>query len=555
VKTIQRIALILFLFHFIIGCTNTIRLPADGAESQKQGGINGQIPDFHGDTEILVQPGEDVASKPRLYIADEIQSSYRDQLFKREDLEITTEKENSDIRIEIYQEKKHESQDVNLVEWLYVAAVPFQYPADAIESWDIQRAWQGMRFQQFDFQPLLVSQETAAYFASKWGPANRKSVKIYAAEKLLEAALEYPGAWALLPFEQVTPAWRILSVGGQFPLSRTLDRQSYPLIARYLIHSDSAVIPAESLWETNLDSKEMTSLLLTGTTAFVRNLAFQIEKEGMAFAIEAIQPVFMESDLSHLSNEVPMFADCPPAVPLRVEMRFCSDPSYIRLFTQLDVSFVELSGNHQMDWWEEPFLETLALYTSHNLPTVGGGRNLEEALKPLELEDHGNRFVFFSCNAVGPEENIALEDRAGSAPCNVEKLMLDIADYRAKGFLPIVLLQHIEVDTITPHSLQRIEFAQLAQAGAVIVSGSQAHRPQTYAFYQDSLLHYGLGNTFFDQTRAPYHYGIMDRHYFYRSKYITTEILPVEITEDFQTIMMSPAKRPAFLAEILGEME
>jgi poly-gamma-glutamate capsule biosynthesis protein CapA/YwtB (metallophosphatase superfamily) len=33
----------------------------------------------------------------------------------------------------------------------------------------------------------------------------------------------------------------------------------------------------------------------------------------------------------------------------------------------------------------------------------------------------------------------------------------------------------------------------------VIVSGSQAHQPHGFEFYNGSLIHYGLGNLFFDQ--------------------------------------------------------
>ncbi len=39
----------------------------------------------------------------------------------------------------------------------------------------------------------------------------------------------------------------------------------------------------------------------------------------------------------------------------------------------------------------------------------------------------------------------------------------------------------------------------MADAGAVIVSGSQAHMPADMEFDGTSLVHYGLGNLFFDQ--------------------------------------------------------
>ena len=75
---------------------------------------------------------------------------------------------------------------------------------------------------------------------------------------------------------------------------------------------------------------------------------------------------------------------------------------------------------------------------------------------------------------------------------------------------------------------------RLAQAGAVIVSGSQAHQPQAFEFEQGALIHYGLGNLFFDQydvspaTRQAF----IDRHIFYDGRYLGTELLTYEL-EDY----------------------
>ena len=62
----------------------------------------------------------------------------------------------------------------------------------------------------------------------------------------------------------------------------------------------------------------------------------------------------------------------------------------------------------------------------------------------------------------------------------------------------------------------------MVDAGATIVSGSQAHHPMVMEFYGGSFIHYGLGNLFFDQmynetypilqgTRKEF----IDRHVFY----------------------------------------
>jgi poly-gamma-glutamate synthesis protein (capsule biosynthesis protein) len=87
----------------------------------------------------------------------------------------------------------------------------------------------------------------------------------------------------------------------------------------------------------------------------------------------------------------------------------------------------------------------------------------------------------------------------------------------------------------------------MAEAGAVIVSGSQAHQPQAMEFYPEetpaeagtglqtrpyskgAFIHYGLGNLFFDQydVSQACRQAFVDRHVFYDNRYISTELLPM----------------------------
>ena len=56
----------------------------------------------------------------------------------------------------------------------------------------------------------------------------------------------------------------------------------------------------------------------------------------------------------------------------------------------------------------------------------------------------------------------------------------------------------------------------------MIVSGSQAHQPQALEFVDERLIHYGLGNLFFDQydVSEATRQGFIDRHVFYDGRYI-----------------------------------
>jgi poly-gamma-glutamate synthesis protein (capsule biosynthesis protein) len=97
------------------------------------------------------------------------------------------------------------------------------------------------------------------------------------------------------------------------------------------------------------------------------------------------------------------------------------------------------------------------------------------------------------------------------------------------GYLPIFTFQHLEYYTYGANPALEEDFHSAADAGAVIVSGSQAHQPHAFEFYKSSFLHYGLGNLFFDQYGEGFaqRQALIDRHIFYDGRHISTEIIPI----------------------------
>lgn len=96
---------------------------------------------------------------------------------------------------------------------------------------------------------------------------------------------------------------------------------------------------------------------------------------------------------------------------------------------------------------------------------------------------------------------------------------------------------------------------QAALAGADIVSGSQAHRPQVYTFAgaeQKQFIHFGLGNLFFDQILLgnDCDKGFVDRHVVYDGKYISTEMLSIIFPNFLQPVWMTPQERGYFLGTL-----
>jgi poly-gamma-glutamate synthesis protein (capsule biosynthesis protein) len=117
-------------------------------------------------------------------------------------------------------------------------------------------------------------------------------------------------------------------------------------------------------------------------------------------------------------------------------------------------------------------------------------------------------------------------------------------------------MQHEEVDDYYPIALQIFDFGNLAQAGASIVSGSQAHHPQGFVLGDDHFIHYGLGNLFFDQwffaqVNPEIHKNkdkaFIDIHYFYNNRYINTILIPLQFIDNARPRPMTTDEKVDFL--------
>ncbi|MEJ2608400.1 MAG: CapA family protein, partial [Anaerolineales bacterium] len=258
-----------------------------------------------------------------------------------------------------------------------------------------------------------------------------------------------------------------------------------------------------------------------------------------------------DADLTHVSNEVSFAESCPTPDPLTADMRFCSAPKNIALLEDVGVDLVELTGNHVNDWGEDALLYTLDLDQARNWQTFGGGRNLDEALRAVTIDHNGNHLAFLGCNAAGPAHAWATEDSPGAAPCDTETLYAEIERLRSDGYLVVFTFQWFEGASLLPP--QRDAFREAVDAGANIVSGSQAHQPLGFEFYNGGFIHYGLGNLFFDQMQSlALRQEFIDFYVVYDGRHISTELRTALLEDYAQPRPMTAEERLAFLADIFA---
>jgi poly-gamma-glutamate synthesis protein (capsule biosynthesis protein) len=115
----------------------------------------------------------------------------------------------------------------------------------------------------------------------------------------------------------------------------------------------------------------------------------------------------------------------------------------------------------------------------------------------------------------------------------------------------IFTFQYLETEEYAPTGQQRVDFRAMVDAGARIVSGSQAHQPQAIEFYKNGFIHYGLGNLFFDQMYSvAVRQQFADRHIIYRGRHISTELLTFMLEDYSQPRLMSATERRDLLKAV-----
>ena len=453
-----------------------------------------------------------------------------------------------------------EEADVRIVEgggnalWIYVLAAPFPTVTDGIRLNELHRAWRGEYLAQSGGQPLLVDSSTLAVFRAWWGPPAQDAVLETPPEEMLALAWK-THAWAIIPFERLEPGWKVISLDGITPLSRG-ELKNYPLTfgfqlegARVADFTDlHGILPS-----TNRDPGQMTTLLMTGTTALTRAVGYKMETNGLDYPGEDIRAWLQDADFTHLSNESSFIPTCPPANPNQTSLMFCSRPEYIRLFESVGANIIELSGNHNTDWGREAFSLTLDMFRQRGWKWFAGGENAEQARQPLLLEHHGNRIALIGCNFAGPPTVWATANEVGAAHCNLDWLDGELGRLRADGYLVVMTFQYNEIYQMKPSEGQARDFRRALAAGATIVSGSQAHFPQTYEFQSSGFIHYGLGNLFFDQMDIPVEgtrRELLDLHVFYAGRHISTVIRTAMLEDYARPRPMTVEERTHFLQDI-----
>jgi poly-gamma-glutamate synthesis protein (capsule biosynthesis protein) len=437
--------------------------------------------------------------------------------------------------------------------WTYAVVSAFPTLEDGL-TWDALAArWKGT---VVDGGPVWAMPDVQALLEDVLGPPAASAVGQSSDESLLDEVWASRPGLAVIPFEDLQPKWKVLEIDGISPVRKDFDGEGYPLQISFGLEGDSAAIERLSQSmdlptgpaQTNRKAEKLTIVVVTGVTALTRATAWRMEVRGVEYPAQLIGDWLRQADITHVSNEVAFSPNCPAPTPDLTLLTFCSQPSHIALLDDVGTDVIELTGNHVLDAGAPAFLYSMDLYDERGWKTFGGGRDLASASAPALFEHNGNRLAFLGCNEAGPTSAWATAAGPGALSCGEDRLRAEIVRLRDAGYLPIFTFQWHEHYIPWPAASQREAFRAAADAGAVIVSGSQAHQPQGFEFRGDSFIHYGPGNLFFDQMwSVAVRQEFIDRYVFYDGRLLSIELLTAMLEDWAQPRPMTLDERADFL--------
>lgn len=207
------------------------------------------------------------------------------------------------------------------------------------------------------------------------------------------------------------------------------------------------------------------------------------------------------ADVFMLNNEFPYSNRGTPTEGKQFTFR--ANPSHAGILKELGVDLVSLANNHAYDYGNEALLDTFDTLEAADIPYVGAGRNLDEALKPVYIIANDMKIAVVSATQIernaNPDTKEATASSAGVLRCLDPSALLRVIE-EAKADSDFVIL-YIHWGTESQEELdwlQEEQSVKYARAGVDLIIGDHPHCLQKLDVVEGVPVVYSLGNFWFN---------------------------------------------------------
>ena len=242
--------------------------------------------------------------------------------------------------------------------------------------------------------------------------------------------------------------------------------------------------------------KKLTELVFTGDIGFDRYMDGKWNDEGLLS--QEICEFLRSADHVIANVEGPLVRNQKNTANEGVaQLLHTMDPDVTKVLDKMNADIWNLCNNHIMDAGADGLAATLQEAGRAGVKTLGVGMNIEEASKPLYLDEAGGIGMF----SVGYQRGCkpAGEDKAGCLSWSEMDIIRDvIRQIKAKCRWCIVVAHGGEEFTALPSPYTRDRYLAYLDMGADIVVCHHPHVPMNYEILGEKAIFYSLGNFIFD---------------------------------------------------------
>ncbi len=291
----------------------------------------------------------------------------------------------------------------------------------------------------------------------------------------------------------------------------------------------------------------MVSIAFTGDIAFSKYFADTWQRDDLIHP--EIVRFLSSADSTVLNVEAPMTAGAIQSDRL---LNHANPPQAVDWFLRLNGRIWNLANNHIYDCKEPGILDTLALAEQHGCRTLGVGRNAEEALRPVVIEQAGG-IALLSVTYHNNKNFMRAGEKKPGCVLWDEDARIREAIRRAKAqYRWCVMVVHGGSEfSDMPLPFIRKRYHRYLKWGADAVIGHHPHVVQNYERVGGKTIFYSLGNFIFDTNyqRIQKHseFGAVAKLNFTETEY-TVEQLPILIDRETQRVV--PCECPAVFRHI-----
>lgn len=242
--------------------------------------------------------------------------------------------------------------------------------------------------------------------------------------------------------------------------------------------------------------KKKTSLVFTGDIGFDRYMYGKWDDEELLSA-EVLD--FLNSADHVIANVEGPVAEAPQNTTQSgvQQLLHTIDPAATKVLRKMNADIWNICNNHIMDAGEFGIESTLKEAEKFGAKTIGAGMNIDEARKPVILNEAGGIGMF----GVGYQRACrkADTDKAGCYSwSDLDAIQQTIDDIKKTCRWCIVVAHAGEEFTPLPSPYTRERYHKYLEMGADIVVAHHPHVPMNYETVGDKIIFYSLGNFIFD---------------------------------------------------------